>query len=1113
MPKFMSLKGSFVVLGVLFAATNFALFAQSATATLSGTVTDEKGGLVPSSIVKVMNTGTGFERTVNTNENGSFVVPLLPPSTYRVTIEREGFAPFEITEVVLNANDQKAVNIRLKVGQIGESVQVLGEASLIDQSPAVGTTIDRQFVSNLPLNGRSLQALINLSPGVVVTPASSQNPGQFSVNGQRTTSNYFTVDGVSANFGTNNFAGFNPATSGAVPATNIQGSFSSLASVDAIQEFQIQTLPFAPEFGRSPGANVSIVTRSGENDYHGAVYDYVRNDIFDANDFFNNSLGFGKPPLRYNNFGGTFGGPVILPYFGEGTPPIWKGTDRTFFFFSYEGQRFTLPIGAVTTVVPSLAARAGAMTQVARDVLNAFPIPNGPEIFTTGPTGPVPTGGAVFVSPYSQPSTADAWSVRVDHKLTKNFTLFGRYNRAFGKSESRSTQALSQVNRLGTKTETITFGSTQVLTPKLVNEVRVNRSRQEGTTQQIFDGFGGGIAPPESLFFPASVMDVPRRGIITISGLAGTSGLGFTSVSVGTDELFLQRQLNIVDTVSYTAGSHQLKFGADYRRLSPVIAPAGFVDNIQFRLSDPANPNNVNILNNNIAFSVLKLTSAGYTLQFPTFSVFGQDTWKVSPRLTLTYGLRWEINPAPSATGDKDILTLAELRDPNAIDFSYLALAPAGTPVYPTKYNNFAPRIGAAYQARQKPGSELVLRGGIGVFYDLGQNGFGSIGFPYSRSQSVPNVPVPLAPEFGIFPPPNFNLGPTNRASVSAAGPDYNLPKVYQWNLTAEQSLGKNQTISLAYIAALGRGLITSNRIEMAVAPNPNNPNIPFSPNFSVITLLTNESGSDYHAFQSQFVRRLTRGLQANLGYTWSHSIDTGSQDLQRVALGRVADININRGNSDFDVRHAFTGGMTYSIPAPRWNRLSRAILGGWSVNSIFFARTGLPFEVVAEENQSATLFGTRYQRRPNLVSGVPIWIEDASVANGRRLNPAAFSFPTATQFQGDFGRNVLRGPGAWQVDLGLHRRFTLMERVGLQFRWEIFNIFNHTNFANPNFAQLFLPGNATTGVVNVNDRNFGRITRMLGRGLGGGGNDGGFNPLFQIGGPRSMQFALRLEF
>ena len=1101
MLNFKSFRYLFFAIVVCFSILG-SISAQSSTANLSGSVRDETGSLIPGANVTISNPETGLLRQTTTDSNGTFIVPLLPANTYIVSIERDGFTPVEIRDVVLNVNDRRSLNVLLKVGSVGATVEVTTQENLIDENMAVGTTVDRTFVNELPLNGRSLQGLISLSPGVVATPASSQSPGQFSVNGQRTSTNYFTVDGASANFGTNNFAGYNPAVSGTSPATDVQGSFSNLASIDAIQEFKIQTSTFAPEFGRSPGANVSIVTRSGENEFNGSLYEYFRNDIFDANDFFNNSLGFEKPALRYNNFGGVVGGPVILPRFGQGTSPIWSGKDRTFFFFSYEGKRFTLPRGATSIVVPSIAARANATSPIGRSALNAFPVPNGAEIRDAN--GNL-TGGAVFTASFSEPSSSDAWSLRLDHSINKNVSIFGRYNRASGTSESRSTFALSQINRLGTKTEYVTVGSTQVFTSKLVNEVVFNYSRQDGTTRNFFDGFGGGIEPPDSLFFPSNVTG-SRRGGISFSGLAGNSGLlGFTFLSVGSDEINRQSQINVTDNLSYSLGSHQLKFGVDYRRLSPLIAPAEFASSIRF--------SSINSVSNGITDLVTVLSSPSYTLQFPAYSFYGQDTWKINPRLTMTYGLRWEINPAPSSAGDEDILTLANLGDLNAVDFSNLQLAPVGTPVFSTKYNNFAPRFGISYLLRQKPGSELVIRGGVGLFYDLGQNGFGNIGFPYSRFNFAFNVPLPLPTSLGVFPPPNFNLGPTNRADVTAAANDYNLPKVYQWNLTAEQSLGKNQSISLTYLAALGRDLAATNRIELAVAPDPANPLVPFSPNFSTITALTNNGTSDYHAFQAQFTRRLSRGFQANLGYTWSHSIDTGSQDLQRIAPTRLIDVNVNRGNSDFDVRHALTGGLTYKIPTPRWNSVSEAVLGGWSLNSIFFARSGLPFDVIAEERQAANLFGARYQRRPNLISGVPIWIDDSTVAGGRRLNPAAFSFPTATQAQGNFGRNVLRGPGAWQIDMGLHRRFAITEKVGVQFRWEVFNVFNKTNFSNPNFRQLFVPGNSNTGVVNVNDRNFGTITETLGRGLGGGGNSGGFNPIFQIGQPRSMQFALRFEF
>ena len=372
---------------------------QSATATLSGTVVDDKDAVVPGVEITIVNPVTGLKRTTTTNDEGFYSFPALAPGTYSVRTQRSGFAPMEIKEVVLNVSDQRSLRIRLRVGQVGETVEI-SASDTIKQDLAVSTVIDRQFVANLPLNGRSIQTLINLTPGAVITGASSQNPGQFSVNGQRTSTNYFSVDGVSANFGVNNFAGYNPAVAGAVPATSIQGSFSNLVSIDALQEFKIQTSTFSPEFGRSPGAQISLVTRSGENLFHGSAYNYFRNDALDANDYFNNLNRIKKQPLRYNNFGGTVSGPIQLSkkIFG---PIAYDAHDRTFFFFSYEGQRFLLPQGAVLTVVPSLAARQGAPNEIARQTLNAFPLPNGADIVNASGA---PTGGAYFTAAYSEHS-------------------------------------------------------------------------------------------------------------------------------------------------------------------------------------------------------------------------------------------------------------------------------------------------------------------------------------------------------------------------------------------------------------------------------------------------------------------------------------------------------------------------------------------------------------------------------------------------------------------------------------------------------------------------------------------------------------------------------------
>ncbi|MDQ3254624.1 MAG: Plug and carboxypeptidase regulatory-like domain-containing protein, partial [Acidobacteriota bacterium] len=340
----------FVIIGIISLVFTVGLrstAAQSATATLSGTVVDEQGAVVPDANITVADAARAVERQATTNSEGYFIVTQLPPSTYTVSVERSGFATSRLPNVVLNVNDQSAIRIQLKVAGVGETVTVTDTTSPVGESPAVATIVDRQFVENQPLNGRSFQTLVELSPGVVLTSSNLPNPGQFSVNGQRAGSNYFTVDGVSANFGSTASVTLYETAGGGVPSYSALGTTSSLASVDAVQEFSIQTSTYAPEFGRQPGAQVSLVTRSGTNDLHGSLFDYVRNEIFDANNYFANAAGLARQPLRQNDFGGTLGGPVRLPR-------VYDGRNRTFSFFSYEGLRLRQPFVTESLQVPSL---------------------------------------------------------------------------------------------------------------------------------------------------------------------------------------------------------------------------------------------------------------------------------------------------------------------------------------------------------------------------------------------------------------------------------------------------------------------------------------------------------------------------------------------------------------------------------------------------------------------------------------------------------------------------------------------------------------------------------------------------------------------------------------
>ncbi len=1039
---------------------------QSATATLSGIIVDENGAAVPAVNVTVLNVATSIKRETTTNESGNFTVPLLSPGTYALTAMHDGFKAVEVRDLVLNVGDERALRIQMKVGDVKETVNITGEAPLINESPAVGTVVDRQFVANLPLNGRSFQTLIELTPGTVLTKANSLEQGQFSVNGQRPDANYFTVDGVSANIATSGSAGpvIGQSTAGALAGLSALGGTNNLVSVDALQEFKVQTSTYAPEFGRTPGAQVSIVTRSGTNKFHGTLFEYFRNDVLDASDWFANSGGLPKPKERQNDFGGVLGGPLYLPRFGEGGPAFDRGKNNTFFFFSYEGLRLLQPQIA-TTLVPSVSARQSA-SGAGLALLNAFPLPNGPEKGASKL--------ARFSASYSNPSTLDATSIRVDHTVSNRLTLFARYNSAPSETIQRggSFLGLSTLNLTSLNTQTLTGGATFVVSPALSNDIRLNYSRNRLLLRYDLDSFAGAVPPPDSLLFPPSTSS---ENSLSQFGILG--GLN-TKLFQGRSNEETQRQLNVVDNVSLLKGPHQLKFGLDYRRLFPISDPGTYANAILFFSVSQVLANTTGLL--------IPITFAGK--RYPVFtndSLFAQDAWKAGSRLTLTYGLRWDVNSAPSEANGNNPFALVGIDNP-----ATLALAPSGVPLYKTRYGNFAPRVGAAYQVLTQRGHETVIRGGLGVFYDLGYaniaNAF-SAAFPNNVFKVFLRVPFPPPPN--LLAPPALNLNPPY-GFIQGVDPNLKLPYVYQWNVALERSLGVSQTVSASYVGAVGRRLI---RIETLQNPNPN---------FRQVVVMRNTSTSDYHALQLQFQRRLSRGLQALASFVWSHSIDTASSDVQASVPITTLDPSADRGPSDFDVRHSFTAAITYNIPKANSGTFAKALLRDWAVDSIFRARSALPVNVLTGAN-FANVFGVG---RPDLIPGMPLYVNDPSVGGGRRINPAAFSNPPAgpngsPNRQGTLGRNALRGFGMWQLDFALRRQFSLTEHLRLQVRAEAFNLFNHPNFGDPTPA----------GTNTLASPLFGQSATMLGRSLGT--STGGFSPLYQVGGPRSIQMAVKLSF
>jgi len=431
--------------------------------------------------------------------------------------------------------------------------------------------------------------------------------------------------------------------------------------------------------------------------------------------------------------------------------------------------------------------------------------------------------------------------------------------------------------------------------------------------------------------------------------------------------------------------------------------------------------------------------------------------------------------PLDGANAANDPFTVIGLGDP-----STMTLAPRGTPLYKTTYGNLAPRLGVAFQQ-----GVTVLRAGIGTFYDLG---YGSLGgtsafFPYSASRTFVLAPFPLTAENAAPPTPTANP-PVDQIIV--ADPALRLPRTYQWNAAVERTLGDNEVVSVTYVGAAGRDLL---RVTKLFNPNPQ---------FQVVSVTSNTATSDYHALQARFDRRVSRGLQAYASYTWSHSIDTASTDAVGTYLNTpasIADPEIDRADSDFDIRHAFSGGAIYTMPSPQSSRSLRAVFDGWSLGAFLFARSAPPVDIVGAMSFAA---GTIVRYRPDVNPGVPMEILGPQYPGGKVFNAAAFSAAPPGQ-QGDLARNALRGFGAVQVDLAVQRRVQLNGKYSLRFRTEFFNLLNHPNFGPP--------------VNDLSSALFGRSTQMLARSLGAGGPNGGFSPLYQVGGPRSIQLALRLEF
>ena len=1015
------------------------LFAQ--TADVSGTVIDQLGAVVPGAKVRLVNQETLVERSLTTNAEGIFRAPFITPGLYQVFAEAQGFSTEAIRDIKIDVGAHVNIPIHLRVGRQDETVKVDGSGLLLNTVDAsVSTVIDQEFVENIPLNGRSFQDLISLTPGVVTqSPQASSYlgaNGDFSVNGQRTESNYYTVDGVSGNTSAGYaFGSASAANGGTVPGATALGTTQSLLSVDALQEFRVESSTYSAEYGRSPGGQLSFVTRSGTNTYHGSAYDYLRNNVFDGNDWFNDHYGKPATALRQNDFGGTIGGRVFFP-------KLYDGKDKAFFFVSYEGLRVTQPQGATVQYVPDSNLRQAAAPAL-QPILNAFPLPSAGGM-------DYGNGFAQFIEPYSLPGQINSTLGRLDYKATPKLSLFFRIGDTPSYTSSRD---LSVLNKISSNSQSYTLGATAQFTNAVANEFRLGYSRSDSAEASVQDDFGG--AQPVSL-----------QDAIGLGGYNNSySDIYFILAGLGTSDLSVvsgesqTRQWNIVDSVGVELGKHHVKAGMDYLHIkSPLkpFSPEVFADYI----------GDSGVLANS-AEAVVIDKRIDATPLFNDFAAFIQDQWSISHPLTLSFGFRWEVDPPPTEEHGDDAYTIQG----NIGDPATLSLAPQGTPLWKTYRVNLAPRLGLAWQANRAPGRETIVRAGGGVFFDtaneLATQGYSAAaGFfadTVSYGAALPATPAQLAFSTAALPP---------YSTVYAFPSHLQIPYTLEWNASLEQALGKVQALTISYVGSNGRRLIQ----EQEYIPSSLNPD------FNAIVYVPGGVTSNYQALQIQYQRTLSHGIHAMASYTWSHSLDYGSN---------ASALPLTRGNSDFDVRQNLQGGASWDVPLHSNSPWENKVLGGWGLDGRLIARTAFPITLQGNEIIDPAT-GNLYLGNVDLVSGQPLYLYGNRYPGRKAVNPEAFATP-ANGGAGDAPRNFVRGFDETQINLAARREFKLYESLHLQFRAEAFNLLNHPIFGyvDPLFG----------------DATFGMATMMLNQSLGTVASQ------YQQGGPRSMQFALRLQF
>jgi len=1040
--------------------------AQSFTATLRGTVRDPSGAVIPGATITIRNVSKGWTRTTVTNESGDYVVTQLPADTYAVTAQATGFKTEVREGIVLQVGQEARLDFTLVVGELEERIVVTAGAPLVQSENAmVGNVIDEQKVKELPLNGREFWQLAQLAPNVFNPPQGSTLGfrGGFNVAGNPEVNNYFLLDGIDNN-----------------DETTMQPTHRP--SVDGIREFKVLTGVYSAEYGRHSGGQIIITTKSGTNEFHGTVFEFLRNDNLDARNFF---LRGPKPELKRNQFGFSVGGPIVR--------------NHAFFFVTYEGLRLTEGVDRLGTV-PTEKMRRGDFSEIAtpiRDPQTGQPFPGNriPEDrihrisralleFWPLPNQPGLANNYAFNSVRTQDQ--NQFSVRVDHKFSEANSFFASYQfmqrenfepsnplcgarviPGFGCTEPERTQHIAIVD-------------THVFSPRFLNEfrigynrIRTNRFHEDMALGNMVQKLGlpqggpDGLAGPE--FFNTGLPQVRVSGFATIGGP--------TNLPQG-------RRTNtyhIANSVTYTGGDHTLKAGADVKRFLfnsffTQFGRGDFLFNGQFTGHAFAD----------FLLGLLRSTSRApgepfsntYTTQA---GFYVQDDWKVSPKLTLNLGLRYElnfpelerVNKMSSFDPKTGFVPVADGRLIN-VDASgnlvTVGRSPLGRRLWRLDKNNFAPRFGFAY--RVFGDNRTVLRGGYGIFYNqiVAGNGLSPMfrGIPFRIRQTFINTPARLVATWERPFPSGVAAGGFTPHGIN---PDFPSAYVQQWSLGIQREVTADLLIDATYLGSKGTHLpLLFDINQPEPGPGPIQPRRPW-PQWGNIFWRDAVGTSNYHGFSLRVERRFTQGLSFLASWTISKSIDLGAppstSGVGEADVQNPRNLRAERGLSEFDARHRFVTSFVYELPVGRGRRwLSAAhpildhILGGWQVTGILTLQSGRPFTVITTRDIS----NTGGANRPFVVGNPKV----KKPTPDRWFNTDAFSdvLPPGVFAYGNAGRNILIADGINNLDLGLFKNFRLGEERRLQFRAEFFNVANHANFGIPErnrASSAFGRVNATT--------------------------------------------------